>query len=57
MDLLLDLVMHQRQHRQDDLQKPICLLDPTCGSGTFLAFGMANGMQVEGCGCKPNPSA
>jgi hypothetical protein len=53
MDMLLDLVQQQRQQRQDDLEKLICLLDPTCGSGTFLAFGLANGMQVEGCDCKP----
>lgn len=39
--------------RRDDLEKSICLLDPICGSGTYLAFAMANGMQVEGCDCKP----
>ena len=52
INLLSDLVQQQRQRPQDDLEKPIRLLDPTCGSGTFLAFGMANGMQVEGCDCK-----
>jgi tRNA G10 N-methylase Trm11 len=53
MNILLDLVQQQRQQRQIGLEKPIYLLDPTCGSGTFLACGMANGMQVEGCDCKP----
>ena len=29
-------------------QDSIKLLDPTCGSGTFLAFGLAAGFRVEG---------
>ncbi len=30
------------------------LLDPTCGSGTFLALGVQRGLQVEGCDINPS---
>lgn len=30
------------------------LMDPTCGSGTFLALGLANGFSVEGCDINPS---
>ena len=30
------------------------LLDPTCGSGTFLALAMAKGFRVEGCDINPS---
>lgn len=31
----------------------VTILDPTCGSGTFLAFAMAKGMQVKAFDCNP----
>ena len=30
------------------------LLDPTCGSGTFLALALANDFYVEGCDINPS---
>ena len=39
MDLLLDAMGGKEDPR---------LLDPTCGSGTFLAFALNRGMTVEG---------
>jgi hypothetical protein len=54
VDLLLDLVQQQRQHQQsgimngtnDEERIAIRLLDPTCGSGTFLAAAIDRGATV-----------
>ena len=38
---------------QPDTTESRVLLDPTCGSGTFLAFAIARGMKVEGYDINP----
>ena len=35
-------------------KQKVTLLDPTCGSGTFLAFAIAKGMNVEAFDCNPS---
>ena len=43
----------QRQQQQQQ-QQQLTLLDPTCGSGTFLALAIGrNNMKVEGYDCNP----
>ena len=39
--------------QDDDRQEPFTLLDPTCGSGTFLALAIDRGMRVEAYDCNP----
>eukprot|EP00546_Thalassionema_frauenfeldii_P016229 CAMPEP_0178902206 /NCGR_PEP_ID=MMETSP0786-20121207/4476_1 /TAXON_ID=186022 /ORGANISM="Thalassionema frauenfeldii, Strain CCMP 1798" /LENGTH=189 /DNA_ID=CAMNT_0020573447 /DNA_START=725 /DNA_END=1294 /DNA_ORIENTATION=+ len=43
MDILHDMAASQMEER-----RTIRLLDPTCGSGTFLALGLSRGMNVQG---------
>lgn len=68
MDLLMELVLQHRQLPMQSARSathiagtihtsnhpPLRLLDPTCGSGTLLAYGIARGMQVEGWDINPN---
>jgi hypothetical protein len=65
VDLLLDLVQHYQHATTQSASlsatptitipnHPFRLLDPTCGSGTLLAYCMARGMQVEGWDINPN---
>jgi tRNA G10 N-methylase Trm11 len=44
---LTDTVNH------DNGDQTLTLLDPTCGSGTFLALAIDKGMQVEAYDCNP----
>jgi tRNA G10 N-methylase Trm11 len=38
----------------ESTKRKVTMLDPTCGSGTFLAFAMAKGMRVEAFDCNPS---
>ena len=56
-EMVLEILMtlcNKRSPFDDDCRgtKGI-LLDPTCGSGTFLALGIANGFRVEGFDINP----
>ena len=46
VDLLNEMV---QQRSNSDEKRTKRLLDPTCGSGTFLALAIERGFQVEGC--------
>lgn len=46
VDIMLDLLKQMRNLSVTN--STIRLLDPTCGSGTFLAFARDRGVQVEG---------
>ena len=52
VDLVLDLVLDSNHDRSENT---LCLLDPTCGSGTFLAFALAKNQHVCVEGCDVNP--
>lgn len=45
IDILYDVTMCS----SDTDKTNITLLDPTCGSGTFLAYGLEKGLSVTGC--------
>ena len=47
-DILIDLVFDLVQQKDGVAVDPISFLDPTCGSGTFLAFAASRGASVKG---------
>lgn len=49
LEILVTLCTNRSQVSKPCDKNKIVLLDPTCGSGTFLALAMANGFYVEGC--------
>lgn len=48
VDLLYDLTLRGTCRESSRDGQEIKMLDPTCGSGTFLAFALAKGMHVVG---------
>ena len=51
LDILLHMVVEKCSISGGKQPHNFRLLDPTCGSGTFLAFAVTKGMHVEGCDC------
>lgn len=49
-EILIDVLLSMAKVHKGS---PIKLLDPTCGSGTFLAFAAAKGAHVEGWDVNP----
>jgi tRNA G10 N-methylase Trm11 len=47
-EIVIDLLSDMTTQSSD---APVTLLDPTCGSGSFLAFAIGKGMRVEACDC------
>lgn len=47
-EILIDLVFDLARHKYETTNDAISFLDPTCGSGTFLAFALARGASVQG---------
>jgi len=57
MELLITLCDERQQNSQTRAggeNATRVLLDPTCGSGTFLALAMDKGFRVEGCDINPS---
>ncbi len=52
MVLEILLTLSDNRNGSDDTKR--VLLDPTCGSGTFLALALANDLCVEGCDINPS---
>jgi hypothetical protein len=50
-EIVIDLLLDMTTQSSDT---PVTLFDPTCGSGTFLAFAIGKGMRVEACDCNPS---
>jgi SAM-dependent methyltransferase len=50
MDILSELSIASNSDNQNTLR----LLDPTCGSGTFLALAIERGMKIEAYDCNEN---
>ena len=49
VDLIYGLALQNKYHTHGVKDQPIKMLDPTCGSGTFLAFALEkSGMDVVG---------
>lgn len=52
-EMVMELLLTLCQTNNSSTKRNI-LLDPTCGSGTFLALAIANGFSVEGCDINPS---
>ena len=53
-EMVLEILLTLCDNRSDSDGKKSVLLDPTCGSGTFLALALANDFHVEGCDINPS---
>ena len=56
-EMVLEILMtlcNDDSARGDSNHTKRVLLDPTCGSGTFLALALANDFYVEGCDINPS---
>lgn len=51
-EMVLEILMTLCGNSGDQTRR--VLLDPTCGSGTFLALALANDFHVEGCDINPS---
>ncbi|CAJ1936752.1 unnamed protein product [Cylindrotheca closterium] len=51
MDILWDMMLPFNSDNDDEEEAQLTLLDPTCGSGTFLALAMDRGMRIEAYDC------
>jgi hypothetical protein len=54
LEILMTLCRNSSRFGDDCDHSKSVLLDPTCGSGTFLALALAKGFYVEGCDINPS---
>ena len=54
MDILLSDLPMEIDNNNNHATKELTMLDPTMGSGTFLALAIDRGMRVEGYDCNPH---
>lgn len=54
LDWLCDVMAMPRHRNEEVNDSPPLLLDPTCGSGTFLALALERGFQVVGYDINPH---
>jgi len=57
IEILSTLCSYQASVNPGPWDAKMTLLDPTCGSGTFLALAMEKGFHVEGYDCNPSAVA